>query len=172
MADISVQQKKAGSFTWLWAVVAIAAIIGLMIWLATQQGTSALVGESGAGSSAAVQETGAQAEAVDLATVGAEPNRFQGREIRVSGVPVAAVLGNRAFWADVPGANPVLVILGPQVQDTGWLNVSAVVNVLGSVEPVNDAVVGEWVQNETIRPGARDEASFATHYLLVDQVEQ
>jgi hypothetical protein len=37
MADISDTPKPADSKTWLWALVAIACVVGLMLWLAAQE---------------------------------------------------------------------------------------------------------------------------------------
>ena len=43
MADISVTPKQEGNRSWIWMVVAIVAIAALMIWLANQEGTTAMV---------------------------------------------------------------------------------------------------------------------------------
>jgi hypothetical protein len=40
MADIEVTPKQGGSRTWIWALIAVALVIALMIWLAQQEGTS------------------------------------------------------------------------------------------------------------------------------------
>jgi hypothetical protein len=40
MADISVTPKHGGSRTWIWALIAVALVIALMLWLAGQEGTS------------------------------------------------------------------------------------------------------------------------------------
>lgn len=170
MADISVQQKKANNLTWIWAVVAVAAILGLMLWLATQQPPTPVVTEAGSGAGTAAEAE--SAEAVELANLGAAPDQYLGRSVEVTAVPVAAVLGDRAFWADIPGANPFLVVLGPEVQDVSWVSEGASATLRGEVEPVIESGVAEWAGNGTIRPGASDEVSFATHYLLVERVQR
>jgi hypothetical protein len=179
MADISVEKERkqgGGGLTWLWAIAAIVAVVGLMAWLFSTQPTETQVvttdGEV-ADTMAAPGGAGAAAgaEAAELPAIGATPDAFMGREVRVSDVEVAAVLGDRGFWANVPGANPFLVILGPEVADTGWLASGATVTVEGTVEPVTDDALNQWVQGQTIRTAARDEASFATHFLQVNQIE-
>ena len=40
MADIEVTPKQGGSRTWIWALIAVALVIALMVWLAQQEGTS------------------------------------------------------------------------------------------------------------------------------------
>ena len=40
MADISVTPKQGGSRTWIWALIAVALVIALMVWLARQEGTT------------------------------------------------------------------------------------------------------------------------------------
>ena len=42
MADISVTPKKGGANNWVLALVAIVLVIGLMLWLARQEGTTAI----------------------------------------------------------------------------------------------------------------------------------
>ncbi|MQA90698.1 MAG: hypothetical protein GEU90_10745 [Gemmatimonas sp.] len=178
MADISVEreQKQSGNFTWIWAIAAIVAVVGLMAWLFSTQPTATEVVTADGALTETPAETAEPAstdagEAVELPAIGATPDAYMGRELRVSGVEVAAVLGTRGFWADVPGANPFLVILGPEVDDASWLTGGATVTLEGTVEPVTDTELDAWVEGETIRTAARDEASFATHFLQVNQVE-
>lgn len=181
MADISVERKQGSggggnAMTIVWAIVAIASVVGLMAWLLSTQGTTTqVVTEGETGDTLAAESGGATetaGEAADLPSIGAAPDSYVGRNLQVSGVEVAAVLGNRGFWADVPGTNPFLVILEPDVTDTAWLESGATVTVEGTVEPVTDATLDQWVQAEAIRPAARDEASFATHYLRATGVQQ
>jgi len=171
MADISVEKKKSGDFTWIWALIAVAAVGGLMIWLASTQETITQVATTGA-DTAPAGASAAVATPVDLPTLGAAPESFSGQRVRVSNATVAAVLGNRAFWADVPGANPFLVVLGPAVADVTWLAAGATTTLEGVVGPVVEADLDQWVQGQSIRPEARDEASFASHYLNAEQVVQ
>jgi hypothetical protein len=163
MADISVERKKGGEFTWIWAGAAILAVVGLMAWLFTTQPTTTQVVTGPAGDTAAEAESTAQV--VNLAEVGANPDAFAGREVRVENATVAAVLGNRGYWADVPGANPFLVIIDPTAGDAGWIAGGASRTLEGTVHPVTDEELETWVLSQAIRPEARDEASFATHYL-------
>jgi hypothetical protein len=172
MADISVEKKQGGGdLTWVWALVAVLAVGGLMLWLATNQQTTTQI-VSGIGADTVPGAPAAAAgEPVDLATLSADPEPFTGRQVQASNVSVAAVLGNRAFWADVPGANPFLVVVGPEVAATDWLNAGATLStVQGAVQPVTDAELNQWVEGQVIRPEARDEASFASHYLNANQI--
>src|SRR5690606_9100074 len=114
MADISVTPKPRGQFAWIWALLAIAATLGLMFWLGGQSeqidAARAAAADSAAATDAAADAVEA-GEAVDLATVAGAPDTYIGRTLSISGVTVAASLGPRGFWADVPGANPFLVIV-------------------------------------------------------------
>lgn len=172
MADISVQQKQGGGLTWLWALLAVAAVIGLMLWLGAE---SADIDEQAAlaADSAAVAErepAAAGGEAAELAAIASDPAGFTGRPLAVSGVPVAATLGPRAFWAEVPGANPFLVVLAPEVANPEAAAIGQRVDLGGSVADVTPEVVTEWVQQGVLNEGARAEAEFATHYLLASQM--
>ncbi len=171
MADINVEAKQDGNKSWILALVAILAIVGLMAWLFSTQSTTTQVVTDTVGADTAAVEEASTAETAELAAVGAAPDSFAGRVIRVEDVDVAAVLGERGFWADVPGANPFLVILGPEVADAAWLNGDATLSMEGTVEPVTEEVLDEWVTGTIIREQARDEAGFATHYFQAVDVD-
>jgi hypothetical protein len=171
MADISVEKKQGADLNWLWALVAVLAVVGLMFWLATNQQTSTQVLTGADNGTGVAADPASTAEVVDLSLLSADPAPYTGRQVRVADVTVAAVLGERAFWADVPGANPFLVVLGAEVSETGWVQGGATVNTLeGTIQTVDEAVLDQWVQGQVIRPVARDEASFASHYLNATQV--
>lgn len=169
MAEITVEQKKGGDFTWVWAAAAVVAVVGLMVWLFSTRDlatSTAVVPTEGTDSTAVAEPTIA---ATELAAIGATPDQFVDQEVRVEQVPVAAVLGNRGFWAEIPGANPFLMVLSEDVSDVSWLAANDTIALSGVVHPVTEEVVNEWVEGEWIRPGASAEASFATHYLEIDQ---
>lgn len=175
MADISVEQKPAGQLTWVWALAAIVAVIALMVWLAstrdlvTQTAVETETTEA-ADSLAAAEAAGL--EATELSAIGNTPDQFVDQEVRVQNVAVAAVLGDRGFWAEIPGANPFLMVVGPAVSDVSWIAAGDTVSALeGAVHPVTEEAVAEWVEGEMIREGAAAEASFATHYLEVNTAE-
>ena len=169
MADITVQQKKGTDLTWLWAAAAIIAVLALMAWLYSTRElvTTAAVTEGADTAGAEVATT----PVTELATIGMTPDQFVGQEVRVEGVPIAAVLGNRGFWAEIPGANPFLMIVDPAVTDVAWVAAGDTVALQGTVQPVTEQGVNQWVQAEMIRPGASAEASFATHYMQVTEAE-
>jgi hypothetical protein len=175
MADINVAYeapKAGGRNSWILALVAILAIGGLMWYLAAEsakvQHTVALEQEADAEALAA--DAGLSGEAAELAAIAAAPENFAGRELHVADLAVAATLGDGAFWADVPGANPFLVVVAPGVAPPAALGGGHQQSVTGAVEPVSDAVLDEWVAAGTLRDGARDEAAFATHYLRADAI--
>ncbi len=181
MADIDVQ-RKAGSApaagggrgvqSWIWPLVAVIAVVGLMWWLAREsertEGLTA-VRETPAGTAPAAP-TGPPAETTELAGVAAAPETFVGRRIAAENVNVAATLGPRAFWADIPGANPFLVTFSPDLTQSPQLASGQTVNIQGTINVVTDSLLNEWVRLGAIRPGAREEAAFATHYLLADLI--
>jgi HAMP domain-containing protein len=185
MADIDVVKKPARpvadagtsrTITWALALLAVLAVAGLMAWLAVQSdriSTAAVVQEDAQATPAA--GTGAAAggaEATELGAVAATPETYVGRRVRVDGVDVAATLGPSAFWGDVPGANPFLVLFSPNLTQAPQLDAGQTYNIEGVVNAVTETELDNWVQSGAIRPGARDEASFATHYILVEQMNR
>jgi hypothetical protein len=175
MADIDVVQKPSGggsgNLAWLWALVAILAVGGLMAWLAVQSNrltTQPIVQETAprdAPAGAAVD-----AEPAVLGDVAAAPEPFVGRRLRMDGVEVAATLGPSAFWGDIPGANPFLVLFSPNLTERPEIEAGQSYNLQGVINVVTDSLLNVWVESGAIRPGARDEAGFATHYLLAEEM--
>jgi hypothetical protein len=168
MADIDVVQKPAGNLAWLWALIAVLSVAGLMAWLAVQSDrttTAALVQEQPGERRA---RGGPAAERVEIAALAANPDTYQGERIQVDAA-VAAQLGPRAFWGDVRGANPFLIVA---TEGAGLAGVQAgnVYTVQGMVVTVTESAVDRWVAEGAVGEGARDEATFATHALLVDEV--
>ncbi len=184
MADIDVQPKVAppvggggrGLQSWIWPLVAVIAVGGLMWWLAMEseatRGTAVVQEDVDAPAVATpgAPAPGAGAEAAELAGIAADPDTFVGRRIAVDNVEVAATLGPSGFWADIPGANPFLVMFSPDLTERPELASGQTLNVQGTVAMVTDSLLDVWVASGAIRPGARDEAAFATHYLLADLI--
>ncbi len=169
MADISVEQTSGGQKTWIFAILAVVLIIALMLWLAQQSGEMARVaaveGDT-VGATAPGGEAAPAGDVVMLEALAQDPESHLRRTVVVQNVPVAAALGPRAFWGDIPGQNPFLVILGQNIVDVQMPVSGQRLNIQGTVQPVTDQVLDDWVTSETISAGSRDEASFATHYLL------
>lgn len=174
MADISVARKSGGQYTWVWMIVALVTVIGLMWWLAVQSEATrqaAVVDETAREQREAASNApaGPAGEAAELPAIAATPETYLDRRVQLNNVAVAATLGSGAFWADVPGANPFLVVLSPDMAQRPTPASGQTLNLQGTVAAVDDALLDQWVQSGTIQPGAREEAAFATHYLLADQ---
>lgn len=71
MADISVTPKKSGVPTWIFALIAIVLVAGLMVWLEMQEGTTAMVPVVEEDTAAAVTDSVA-ADSVPADTAGAD----------------------------------------------------------------------------------------------------
>jgi hypothetical protein len=170
MADISIQQKKQGGadLSWVWAAAAIAAVAGLMVWLATTQPVATTV-VTAPSDTAAVAPA---AETVELSALGAAPEQYAGREIQVANVPVTAPLGNRAFWADVPNGSPLLVVVDPSIQDASWVQSNATATLQGTIQPVTPEAINGWVQQNQLLSEARPQAEFAQHHFAVTSVQR
>lgn len=171
MADIDVVQKPAGQNTWIWAIVAVLAVGALMVWLGVQSSrtTTAVVVQEGTEAAADPDAPAAvPTQAVELAALGDNPAAYSGQEVEVE-APVAATLGPRAFWADIPGANPFLVVLTPEVGVTSP-EPGRTLRLFGTVMEVTPAQVDSWIAEGAVNEGSRGEAEFATHALLADEL--
>jgi hypothetical protein len=171
MAEIDIEQQESGQKTWIWAAVAIAAVLALMLWLASQEeSTGPVVMEEDPAdtTAAATDETGAQT--VELAALSAAPATFMDSTVRVQQAPVAATLGPRAFWAEIPGQNPFLVVVAEDAGDTGTIASGNELELRGTVGEVTEEVVDQWIAEGAVNEGARDEATFATHYFAAERI--
>lgn len=170
MADIDVEQQKSGQSTWIWAAAAIAAVIALMLWLASQEVDSGpvVMEDEAADTTAAEQEAGVTT--VELAAISAAPAEYMDSTVRVQQASVAATLGARAFWADIPGQNPFLVVVGADAGDSGAIATGNELELRGTVGEVTEEIVDQWIADGAVNEGARDEATFATHYFAADRI--
>jgi hypothetical protein len=169
MADIDVAQKPAGQSTLLWALLAIVAVGGLMVWLAVQshRTTTAVVVQETVEERDRASQRARPTVTVELSELGANPDGHTGRDVETV-TPIAATLGARAYWADIPGANPFLVVLteGAAVDD---LASGQTITVAGLVVEVTEALVDQWIAEGAINEGSRAEAVFASHAILADE---
>lgn len=159
--------SSAGRFGWLWMVVAVLSIGGLMAWLGAnaQPGTVAVVEEE-----AAPVDFGA-AEVVLLDDLAADPSVFLSRAIRMNSFPVSSRLGNYAFWAVASNGMPFLAKLDKALVDGGLVvQDGQYLTVVGQVREVSPAVLDAW-EAEGVLATADDRmvAEFATAYLDVVQ---
>ncbi len=165
MADISVQKKSGTDLSKVWAAAAIVAIVALMAWLLSMQpaADTAVAPVEDEEVAEAAAPTG---EAVELSALGTAPDQYVGQTVQTT-VTVAAPLGDRGFWAEVPGGNPFLVVVDQAAGDAGWISSGSSASVVGTVEAVDEAALDSWITNMMIQPEARDQAAFATHFLSV-----
>lgn len=168
MADIGVTQKSAAKPAWIWILLAVLTVGALMWWLSVQTSDYAAQVVLDDPDAAAVEDdlsAGPAGEAVELPAVAAAPDGFAGRTVALENVKVAALLGPRAFWADVPGANPFLVVLDGDMQRVPELAAGQLLSLTGMVEPVDEALLERWINSGAMPEGRREEAAFATHYV-------
>lgn len=172
MADIDVQREKAGQNTWIWMAIAILAVAALLFWLASQEKAEApVVMEDDSTEAVETDTTGAAGggETVDLVALAGAPTSYMGRTVVIEDVDVASNLGERVFWANVSGQNPFLVMVEDDAGDAS-IDTGDTVDLEGTVEEVTESVVDEWIADGALRENARDEATFATHYLRVTEI--
>jgi hypothetical protein len=172
MADIDVKKKPApakapaapdagGQRSLVLMLVAFLAVGGLMAWLAYE--TSRRPATTALDEEPAAQTANG---ATPFATVAAAPQQYEGQQVRVSGMPIAARLGPNVYWADVADGNPFVVFAAEGVGVAPGQTVTASGNVL----PLDGAVVDGWVQAGGLNPEMRELAADASHYFQVVEV--
>lgn len=154
MTEIPVQHKeKSGVPWWVWLLAALL-VLGLLVWWIAREGDEeAVVAVPAAETVAAVEPVGtvpvADGAITDLAAItgAADLTAMTGREVRLTGVPVESVVGDRGFFIG-SGDQRAFVVLNeqrtPNTPIEGRYDVTAgqVVNVNGSIRRVSEIESG------------------------------
>jgi len=154
--------QGGGVPTWLVAVVAVAMVGGLLVWLAMTaepSGSGMVVAEEAPDSAAMAAE---QIPAVGLETFAGRESQYVGQDVRFTAAPVDSRLGARAFWIKLPNQGLFLV---RKPADADAVAPNDVVAVAGPVLEMTDSVVTEWIQSGAITQDQELEARYATAYL-------
>lgn len=164
MAEITIQKSKGADLTWVWAIAAIASIIGFMAWLFVNQPASTAVNTEAA-------EEVVAATPATLAAIANAPDHFGSDPVQVDQLNVAALLGQRVFWAMPEGASPVLVVVGPEVADVSWVaEGNTVSSVIGTVEAVTEPILDSLVSTGALLAEGKSQAVFSQYYLAINEV--
>ena len=158
------RQAGAGRFTWLWMIVAILMVAGLMVWLSVASKPTAVAVAEDPAAEGAVEGGVATITLDDLAQ---DASRFQGREVRLEGVRVASRMGSQSFWVELPNNMPYLIRLRPELIAGGFAIQSGdVLTVTGTIHAMSDSVLAAWEQEGAIaNEGQKAEAEFAVTFL-------
>lgn len=166
MAEITIQKSRGADLTWVWAIAAIVSIVGFMAWLFVNKPVSTAVVTDDAAAEEVVAATPAA-----LAAISMTPDQFTSGPVKVDQLGVTALLGQRVFWAMPEGASPVLVVVGPEVTDIGWVAEGTTVSsVTATVQPVSEPVLDGLVATGALLAEGKSQAVFSQYYLAVNQV--
>lgn len=121
-------------------------------------------------------ETESGAETVDPQALKTGAAAFEGQLVRLQNLSVSQMVGSEAFFVDLPAtadqpSQPFLVRMSPDLSATGAtvaLNDRA--TIVGSLLPMTDSIVADWVENGIVSPGEQVLVEFSTHFIEADQV--
>ncbi len=109
---------------------------------------------------------------VDAERIQMDASGYTGDTILVEGQAVASRLGTQGFWLEMPNGNPFLVSLSDEVgMSAEALTNGQGTNVMGVITEMNDSILTDWTERETIAEGDRLAAEFATHFLNALEIE-
>lgn len=164
MALMSSRRGAAESMALPLMILTFVAIGGFMFWLSrTAEPTQvAVVEEGGSGTPAAGGGT-----LVGWNEFGANPQSYEGQTITLRPVRVASLLGQGAFWTQLPNETPFLIKLGATLVADGLVVASGDVGELtGTVHTMSDSVLNAWQDAGVFTDDVqRIEAEFATSFL-------
>ncbi len=165
MAESKARPSSAGMATIL-MIAALVLIAGLFWWLSiTAEPTQISVVEED--TAAADMDDGSGAADVTLAEFATGPRGFQSLNIRLRDVAVAARLGDRGFWIQLPNSQPYLVHIGDDLAAGGARVANGdTVTVSGVVRLMSDSVLSAWRSTGVLSDDPQmEEARFAQSYL-------
>lgn len=165
MADSRARHGSAGMTTIL-MIAALVLIAGLFLWLSrSAQPTQISVLEE----PDTAQDAGGDGTAADVtpAEFATGPPGFEGLEIRLRDVAVAARLGDRGFWIQLPNNQPYLIHIGEELAGSGATVASGdTVSVTGTVYAMSDSTLQAWRAAGALTDDLQlEEARFASTYL-------
>lgn len=163
MAEINVERKPAGNYTWALVALSLVLIAGFFWWLSVNaEPTSGPVVQE----DPEEEQLEAGVSAVTLAQLqGADS--LLGRAVQVRDMPVGSRMGTQAFWTQLPDQNAFLVKLPAGEQVTSGERVT----VTGAVVQMTDSVLSAWEQSGAIQDEIeRAEAEFAQLFIEASRV--
>lgn len=163
-------ERSSGVPTWVWAAAGTLATIAFLVWIsmAAQPAQIVAVTEEDDTTAAAPAMTG---EVVTPAALAANTDTLQNRDLVLENVPVAATMGQQAFWIDLPNQTPYLIKLGEQLTAAGVTFQSGdTVDIAGRIQPMTDSVINAWLSAGAITQNQEAEARFATSFLHATNV--
>lgn len=166
MTEKQIQQRSpAGRFNGLLMLLAILTMGGFLVWVTINSETSQV--EVVEGADADESELGGGLEVVDAETFAAGPDGYVDREIRVDDLAVAAAMGPRAYWAELPPDDALYLIkLDPPASDAVSATNGDRLSVTGRVLTMTDSVVNAWTEQGVIETeGQAVEAAFAITFI-------
>lgn len=167
MADSRARHGSAGMTTIL-MIAALVLIAGLFLWLnrSAQPTQLSVLEEPDTAQDAGAEQDGTAAD-VTPAEFATGPGGFEGLEIRLRDVAVAARLGDRGFWIQLPNNQPYLIHIGEELAGSGATVASGdTVSVTGTVYAMSDSTLQAWRAAGALTDDLQlEEARFATTYL-------
>lgn len=185
MANIPVQ-RKSGIPAWVWWIVALLLLGLLAAFLLGLFDREAAPATTGAQATPATAATGADARAQPTAAGAAvvtdvpigQPDRLValvGRDVRLDGVRVQQVVGDRAFWIGPSDTQRLFVVLNDEAQTPGKVegkvdvNQGQTVNIEGEIRRLPAA--NQAQQELGIDPNTFDQVKDQQVYLFARRVQ-
>ena len=113
---------------------------------------------------------------VDPQALKTAADSFTGSEVRLVGVAVSQMIGDQAFFVDLPQndtlpAQPFLVRMTPDLAATGASTAYGDrVTVEGPVVSMSDSIIADWVASGVISENDQILVEFSTHFIEAQRV--
>lgn len=155
---------KLATRTWPWMTGAVILIAGFMYWLYAQS--------SQIETTTVMADTSAAVPQVADSIFGAAPERYSGRRILLSAVPVAEPLGRASFTLAIPNRSGYPAILERTLIEQDMRVVAGDnLDIAGSVYALNDSIINVWAQRGVFDRENREKLAGQETFFLVDSLD-
>ncbi len=158
-------ERSGGVPSWVWGAAAAVGVIGFLVWIsmAAQPAARVAVTEGEDTAAASPEMTG---EVITLDAIADGTDALQGRDVTLREIPVAASMGQQAFWVDLPSQQPFLIKIAEAAVAAGAVaQAGDTVDIAGRILPMTDSVITAWLDAGAITQNQEAEARFATSFL-------
>jgi len=170
-AGASQKPKKAGSFAWLWMILALISVGGFLAWLGMEaEPTSVTVVET--------EDEGLMdppsIPVISKDSLADNKAEFVAQDIRVHNVAITGTLGDRIYWGELGDRNtqvPILLRLDSASAAGFVAQTGTPYSVRGRTYPMNDSIANAWGDDgEFSSEGNQMQAMFTDYYMELTDI--
>ncbi|MFO7893836.1 MAG: hypothetical protein R6U63_08880 [Longimicrobiales bacterium] len=165
-------KRAAGSFAWLWMLLALVGVGGFLTWLGLEAEPTAVSVVEEEEEELVMDPPSIPVVAKD--DLADNKGRYVANDIRVHTVGITGTLGPQIYWGELGDQNtqiPILVRLDSAAAEGFEPEQGQPYSVRGLVFPMSDSLANQWgEQGEFAGEGEQTQAMFTDYYMQVSDI--